>query len=107
MGGLLSTGGAVDPPDADPDPFVEVDVWVVWSPPLPVPAGALPPPAPLPPPPQAVKTMATAMLTIRLFLVFTLMSGSMTCCRNWRVLCKPTGPHRFVGYWRRHSFTTE
>jgi hypothetical protein len=51
--------------------------------------------------------MATATLTISLFVLFTLMSGTMTSCNNCPVLCKRTGSHRLVGDWRRHSLKTE
>ncbi len=104
---MLSTGGAPDPSDADPDPLVG-GVWAVWSPPLPAPAAALPPlPPPPPPPPQAANSMVTATLTISLSLLFTLMSGTMTSCNNCPVLCKRTGPPGLVVDLRRHSLKTE
>ena len=91
----------------DPDPLAGGGVWAVWSPPLPAPAAALPPAPPPPPPPQAAKSMATATLTISLFVLFTLMSGTMTSCNNCPVLCKRTGSPRLVGDLRRHSLKTE
>jgi hypothetical protein len=50
--------------------------------------------------------MATATLIITLFLLFTLMSGTTTSCKNCPVLCKQTVTRGLVADLRRHSLKT-